>query len=146
MLTWYLYQLPLIYTALLYVDLISLSVTPHIYCIVVCWPDIFISYPSYNNYCIVVCWPIFISYPSYILHCCLLTWYLYQSPLIYTALLLVDLISLSVTPHLYCIVACWPDKCCLSQGKYLYQVIMMLHFLNDVVNDVELTWKSIIMS
>ena len=58
--------------------------------------------------------------------------------------------DLSVTSHIKCIVACWPDKpwpikCCLSRGMYLYQVKMMLHFLNDV-NDVESPSKSIITS
>ena len=33
----------------------------------------------------------------------------------------------------------WPDKRCLSHGMCLYQVIMTLHFLNDVVNDFKST-------
>ena len=37
------------------------------------------------------------------------------------------------------IVAHWPDKRCLSDGMCLYQVIMMLHFLNDVIDDLEST-------
>ena len=57
-----------------------------------------------------------------------------------------SILYLSVTSHTNCIVAHWPDKCCLSQGMCLYQVIMMLNFLNDVVNDIESTWNSIIMS
>ena len=32
-----------------------------------------------------------------------------------------------------------PDKRCLSHGNCLYQVMMMLHFLNDVANDTETT-------
>ena len=36
-----------------------------------------------------------------------------------------------------CIVACSLDKRCLSRGMRLYQVIMTLHVLNDVVNDIE---------
>ena len=31
------------------------------------------------------------------------------------------------------------DKHCLSHGMCLYQVMMTLHFLNDVVNDAEST-------
>ena len=34
-----------------------------------------------------------------------------------------------------------PDKRCLSAGMCLYQVIMTLHFLNDVANDAESTQK-----
>ena len=34
-----------------------------------------------------------------------------------------------------------PDKRCLSDGICLYQVIMTLHCLNDVVNDAESTQK-----
>ena len=34
-----------------------------------------------------------------------------------------------------------PDKRCLSHGMCLYQVMMMLHFLNNVANDAELTQK-----
>ena len=30
-----------------------------------------------------------------------------------------------------------PDKRCLSHGMFLYQVMMTLHFLNDVANDAE---------
>ena len=30
-----------------------------------------------------------------------------------------------------------PDKRCLSHGMNLYQVMMTLHFLNDVANDAE---------
>ena len=39
-----------------------------------------------------------------------------------------------------------PDKLCLSHGMCLYQVMMMMHFLNDVANDTESTQKSIITS
>ena len=39
-----------------------------------------------------------------------------------------------------------PDKHCLSHGMCLYQVMITLHFLNDVANDAELTQKFIIMS
>ena len=43
---------------------------------------------------------------------------------------------------------CWalPDKRCLSHGMCLYQVIMTLHFLNDVDYDAESTQKSKITS
>ena len=34
------------------------------------------------------------------------------------------------------------DKRCLSHGMCFYQVIITLHFLNDVVNDAESTQKS----
>ena len=39
-----------------------------------------------------------------------------------------------------------PDKRCLSQGMCLNQVIMTVHFLNDVANDAESTQKSKITS
>ena len=39
-----------------------------------------------------------------------------------------------------------PDKRCLSHGMCLYQVMMMLHFLNDVTNDAQSTQKSKITS
>ena len=32
-----------------------------------------------------------------------------------------------------------PDKPCLSHGMCFYQVMMMLHFLNDVAYDAEST-------
>ena len=51
--------------------------------------------------------------------------YLYQSPLILTELFQHDLINVSY------LTAC-----------YLYQVMMTLHFLNDVANDAESTQKS----
>ena len=38
---------------------------------------------------------------------------------------------LSVTPHINCIVARWPDKRWLFHGLCLYQVMMMFPFLND---------------
>ena len=43
-----------------------------------------------------------------------------------------------------CIVVCWSDKHWLSHSMCLYQVMMTLHFLNDVANDAESTQKSII--
>ena len=55
--------------------------------------------------------------------------YLYQSPLILTELFQHDLINVSY------LTAC-----------YLYQVMMTLHFLNDVANDAESTQKSKITS
>ena len=58
----------------------------------------------------------------------------------------IDGTFLSVTSHINCIVTCWPDKRCLSQHMCLYQVIMKLQCLNDVVNDVESTQKLIISS
>ena len=39
-----------------------------------------------------------------------------------------------------------PDKHCLSHGMCLYQVMMTLHFLNDVANEAESTQKSKITS
>ena len=39
----------------------------------------------------------------------------------------------------YCIETRWSDKHCLSYDMFLYQVIMMLHFLNDIVKDIEST-------
>ena len=56
------------------------------------------------------------------------------------------MIVLSVTSNLNYIVAYWPDKRCLTHDMRLYQVIMTLHFLNDVVTDFESTRKSIITS
>ena len=53
----------------------------------------------------------------------------YQSPLILTELFQHNLINVSY------LTAC-----------YLYQVMMTLHFLNDVANDAESTQKSKIMS
>ena len=53
----------------------------------------------------------------------------YQSPLILTELFQHDLINVSY------LTAC-----------YLYQVMMTLHFLNDVANDAESTQKSTITS
>ena len=35
-----------------------------------------------------------------------------------------------------------PDTRCLSQGMCLCQVMMTLHFLNDVANDFESTQKN----
>ena len=50
---------------------------------------------------------------------------IYHLPLILTALLYVDLINVAY------------------YGMCLYQFMLTLHFLNDVVNDIELTQKSI---
>ena len=49
--------------------------------------------------------------------------------------------SLSATSHINCIVACCPGKNCLS---HFYHVMMVLHFLNDVANDSELTQKLLV--
>ena len=38
-------------------------------------------------------------------------------------------LRLSVTSHINCIAARWPDKCCLSHSMCLYQAIMTLQFL-----------------
>ena len=57
-----------------------------------------------------------------------LVYHVYQLPPILTALLAL------------------PDKHCLSHGMCLYQVMMTLHFLNDVANDAESTQKSKITS
>ena len=38
-------------------------------------------------------------------------------------------------PHINCIVTRWPDRRCLSHGMCFYQVVVMMHFLNDVVNE-----------
>ena len=63
---------------------------------------------------------------SYLEACCII---IYQSPLILTELLEHNLINVSY------LTAC-----------YLYQVIMTLHFLNDVAYDAELTQTSKITS
>ena len=47
--------------------------------------------------------------------------------------------NLSATSHINCIVACLPDKRCLSHGMSM----MTLHFFNDDVNDVESKQKTI---
>ena len=39
-----------------------------------------------------------------------------------------------------------PDKHCLSHGMCLYQVMMTLHFLNDIANGAESTQKTKITS
>ena len=44
--------------------------------------------------------------------------------------------TLSFTSHINCIIARWPDKRCLSHGMCLYQAMVTLHVLNDVVHDV----------
>ena len=49
---------------------------------------------------------------------------------------------LSVTSHINCIAA----RCLINLVYLLYQVIMTLHFLNDVVNDAESTQISKSMS
>ena len=56
--------------------------------------------------------------------------HLYQLPFILIALWHVDLINVAYLTACTC----------------LYQVIKTLHFLNDIINDVELTQKSTIMS
>ena len=55
-------------------------------------------------------------------------------------------LNVSVTVHIHRIVARWPNKRWLSHRIGLFQVVMMLQFLNDVANDVESTQKSIITS
>ena len=55
-------------------------------------------------------------------------------------------VNISVTSHINCIVAQCHDERCLSHGMCLYQLIMTLHFLNDVINDIELPPKSTIMA
>ena len=47
--------------------------------------------------------------------------------------------EVTVTSHINYIVARPHDKRCLSHSMHLYQVTMTVHFLNDVVNDVEST-------
>ena len=44
--------------------------------------------------------------------------------------------DLSVTSHINC-----TDKRCLSHSMCLYQVMMTLHFLNNIANDTESTQK-----
>ena len=53
---------------------------------------------------------------------------------------------LSVTAHIIALLHVLPDKRCLSHGMCLYQVIITLHLLTDVVNDIESSRKSIITS
>ena len=61
----------------------------------------------------------------------------------YTKLLVTSFISY-LSYKLHCCTLL--DKCCLSHDMCLYQVMMMLHFLNDVANDAESTQKSKITS
>ena len=49
-------------------------------------------------------------------------------------------------PNILIVLGTLPDKRCLSHGMCLYQVMMTLHFLNDVSNDAESTPKSKIAS
>ena len=72
-----------------------------------------------------------VSEPPWKITCCHMfpKKYSYQSPLILTELVQLNLLNVS---HL---TAC-----------YLYQVIMTLHFLSDVANDAESTQKSKITS
>ena len=57
----------------------------------------------------------------------------------------IDIYFLSVTSHIDCIVTLC-DKSCLSHGLCLYQVMMTLHFLNDVANDTDWSQTSNIKS
>ena len=54
--------------------------------------------------------------------------------------------NLSVTSHINCTVACCLINVGYLTGMCLYQVMMTLHFLNDVANGAESTQKSIITS
>ena len=49
---------------------------------------------------------------------------------------------LSVTPNINWIVSTWPNKRSYLTACYLYQVMMTLHFLNDVAYDAESTQTS----
>ena len=49
--------------------------------------------------------------------------------------------TLSVTSHIKVHCCTLPDKHCLSHEMCLYQVMMALHFLNDVANGTESTQK-----
>ena len=52
------------------------------------------------------------------------------------------IVYLSITIRINCMQPCTlPDKHCLSHGMCLYQVMMTLHFLNDVANEAESTQK-----
>ena len=55
-------------------------------------------------------------------------------------------IALSVTSHINCIVARCLINVVYLTACCLYQVMMTLHFLNDVANDTESTYKSKITS
>ena len=50
-------------------------------------------------------------------------------------------ISFYQLPHILTAFYTLPDKHCLSHSMCLYQVMMTLHFLNDVVSDTESTQK-----
>ena len=51
----------------------------------------------------------------------------------------------SIFSHINCIVTHWPDKRWLPHDMCLYQVIMTLHFLNNVINGIESTRKSYVI-
>ena len=61
----------------------------------------------------------------------------------YTHIIFSCMAMLSVHSHINCIVECWPDKPWISQSMCFYQVMMMLHFLDNVDNDTRSTQKSI---
>ena len=50
--------------------------------------------------------------------------------------------NLSVTPNINWIVSTWPNKSSYLMACYLYQVMMTLHFLNDVAYDAVSTQTS----
>ena len=54
--------------------------------------------------------------------------------------------ALSVTSHINCIVAHCLINVVYLTAYCLYQVMMTLHFLNDVADDAESTYKSKITS
>ena len=47
-------------------------------------------------------------------------------------------LKIIITSHITALLTL-PDKHCISHGMCIYQVMMMLHFLNDVANDAEST-------
>ena len=55
-------------------------------------------------------------------------------------------LNLSVTSHINCIVARCLINVVYLTACFLYQILMTLHFLNDVANDAESTQKSKITS
>ena len=59
---------------------------------------------------------------------------------------LLSYVVLSVTSHINCIVARCLINVVYLTACCLYQVMMTLHFLNDVANDAESTQKSKITS
>ena len=63
----------------------------------------------------------------------------FQIPSNYMTSRMISVLISYLASHISCIVARGPDKCWLSHGMCLYQVMVTLHFLNDVATGAEST-------